>query len=56
MANVTLVGEPNYELFERGVRMMFASLTPEQRRKYAHKVDDKNEEKDVELPTPHDSR
>lgn len=47
MAKVTFVGEPNYELIERGVRMMFAQLTPEQRRKYARKVDSKGDEGDT---------
>lgn len=56
MAKVTFANEPNYELIKRAVQQLYSSMTPEQRKKYAHKGDDKNEEKDVELPTPHDSR
>ena len=56
MAKVTFANEPNYELIKRAVQQLYSSMTPEQRKKYAHKGDDKNEEKDVELPPPHDSR
>ncbi|MGN0073443.1 MAG: hypothetical protein ACI36W_06600 [Coriobacteriales bacterium] len=38
MAEVIVHGEPDYERFKRGVRMMFADLSPEMQLKYASKV------------------
>lgn len=47
MATVNIIGEINYDNFERGVRMMFTQMTPEQRLKYASKISGSTADQDL---------